>query len=180
MELFGFPLQTIYLVMLIVFGVLTLLYLLFADILEGIATTSFDFFNPTLCLAFFTFFSAGGYILERLSPFKSIFIVLISIITSLFLVTLLNVFILIPLSKAEESLVYTQDSLKGRIGKVIIPIPEDGFGEVLLESNSGRISKPAACFEGSAINEGQIVLVIDIQHGVLYVSPHEFSEEFYS
>ncbi|WP_108669148.1 NfeD family protein [Peribacillus acanthi] len=178
MELFGIPLHTIYLFMLIGFGVLTLLYVLFGDVLEGIAS-SIDFLNPTLLLSFFTFLSASGYLLERLTPLNGLIILMINVFLSLALVTLINFFILVPLSKAEESLVYTQESLIGRLGKVIIPIPKDGFGEVLIESNSGRISKPAACFEGSSIIEGQTVLVIDIKKGVLYVSLHESVEEMY-
>lgn len=77
------------------------------------------------------------------------------------------------MSKSEESLAYTEDSLKGRIGNVIIPIPKDGFGEVLLESISGRISKPAASFDNEEIAEGKKILVIDVKNGVLYVVPHQ-------
>lgn len=171
MELFGIAIQSIYLYTLIISGSLIILYLFFGDIIEGVSEAS-SFLNPVLILSFLTFMSAIGYLLEAITELNSILILVIAVISSLILDTLLNVFVLIPLSKSEESLVYTEDSLKGRLGNVIIPIPENGFGEVLIESISGRISKPAASFDNGNIEEGKKVLVIDVKNGVLYVVPH--------
>lgn len=170
MEIFGIEIQTIYLYTLIISGSLIILYLFFGDVIEGISEAT-GFLNPVLILAFLTFLSAIGYVLEALTGLNSILILVIAAIVSIILDTLLNVFVLIPLANSEESLVYTEDSLKGRLGNVIIPIPENGFGEVLIESISGRISKPAASFDNKVIEEGKKVLVIDIKDGVLYVVP---------
>src|SRR5699024_884282 len=87
--------------------------------------------------------------------------------------TLLNVFVLVPMSTAEESLTYTEDSLRGRVGKIIVPIPEGGFGEIVIRSKSGLISKPAAHYDTGMIDAGKRVLVIDNQQGVLLVVPYE-------
>ncbi|KAB2337276.1 hypothetical protein F7731_06580 [Cytobacillus depressus] len=171
MELFGIPIQTVYLYTLIISGSLIILYLFFGDIIEGISEAT-SFLNPVLVLAFLTFLSAIGYLLETLTEMNSILIIVIAAIVSLILDALLNVFVLIPLANSEESLVYTEDSLKGRLGNILITIPEDGFGEVLIESISGRISKPAASFDNKAIAEGTKVLVVDVKDGVLYVVPH--------
>ncbi|HWO77361.1 MAG TPA: hypothetical protein VNM69_15960 [Bacillus sp. (in: firmicutes)] len=176
MELFGAPIESIYLAALIISGLITVLYILFGDVLEGV-TEATGFLNPTLLLAFFTFFSASGYLWEILTPLNSILIIAISILIAILLDTLLNVFVLIPLSSAEESLVYTEESLKGRIGKVILSVPKDGYGEVVIESNSGNIAKPAASFDDLPIPEGSQVLVIDVKSGVLYVTPHESFDE---
>ncbi|MBY0120963.1 hypothetical protein [Bacillus sp. S/N-304-OC-R1] len=171
-ELFGIGIQTIYLYTLIISGSLIILYLFFGDVVEGLSEGT-NFLNPVLILAFLTFLSSIGYLLEALTALNSFLILVIAAIFSIILDTLLNVFVLIPLSKSEESLVYTEDSLKGRLGNVIIPIPENGFGEVLIESISGRISKPAASFENKNIEEGKQVLVIDVKNGVIYVVPHK-------
>ncbi|GAA0328729.1 NfeD family protein [Bacillus carboniphilus] len=176
MELFGTPIETIYLTALIISGIITVLYILFGDVLEGVAEAT-GFLNPTLILSFITFFSASGYLFEQLTPLNSLLIIAISAIIAIILDVLLNVFVLVPLASAEESLVYTEESLKGRIGKVIISVPEDGFGEVVIESNSGNIAKPAASFDDLPIKEGSQVLVVDIKSGVLYVTPHESFDE---
>ncbi|GIN92181.1 putative membrane protein YuaF [Siminovitchia terrae] len=172
MTLFGMPIETIYLILLIVSGSLTILYLFFGDVLEGLGEAT-GFLSPILILAFITFFSAGGYILELLISLNSFLIMGIAAITAFLLDIILNVFVLVPMSSAEQSLSYTEKSLEGRIGKVIISIPEKGFGEVVIESYSGMISKPAASFEDMEIPEGSEVLVIEVKDGVLHVMPYK-------
>jgi len=174
MEIFGFNVETLYLFGIMIGGILTLLYILFGDILEGVAEVSPDgFLNPTLVLSFITFLSASGYLFEKLSAIHNLIIFVISIVIALILVILLNVFVLIPLSSAEESLAYKEEDLKGRIGKVIISIPDDGFGEVVLEGKGGTIAMSAKGFQDEAIDYDTKVLVIDIKDNVLYVIPHE-------
>ncbi|WP_404459005.1 hypothetical protein [Oceanobacillus kapialis] len=170
--LFGTQIEDIYLIILLIAGGLTILYLFFGDILEGVGEV-FGFINPVLILCFFAFFSATGYLLENITSLSRVLIVLLAAGIALILDTLLHIFVLVPLSSAEESLSYTEESLKGRVGKIIVPIPEDGFGEIVLESKSGMISKPATGFDNTIIYEGTKVLVLEVKNGVLYVVPYE-------
>ncbi len=174
MEVFGLPLETVYLYGLIFSGAITILYLFFGDVLSGFLE---GFFNPAVLFSFITFFSAGGYIAEVSTSLPSLWIAGLSAIISLILTTLLNVFILIPVSTAEESLVYKEADLRGRVGTVITAIPENGYGEVLIESISGRIAKPASGFDGQAIGNGEKVLVIDVANGILQVGLYEEAEK---
>ena len=179
LTLFGVPIETIYLYALIIAGILIVIYLFFGDVLEGIGEETF--LNPVLILAFIVFFSTSGYVLEKVTSLHSLMIIAISAVIALIFDTLLNVFILIPLASAEESLSYTEESLKGKVGKVIIPIPDNGFGELIIENKFGTITKPAAHIENKSVAEGQNVLVLDIKNGVLYVEPYEYdplSERF--
>ena len=175
MTLFGAPIENIYLTLLIIAGGLTVLYLFFGDVLEGIGE-AVGFLNPVLILSFITFFAATGYILEFITPLHSMIIAAIAIVLAFILDTLMNVFILIPLSSAEESLSYTEESLRGKVGKIIIPIPKDGFGEIVIESKFGMISKPATGIENEAIAEGMQVLVLKVEKGVLYVEPYDYND----
>lgn len=179
MDLFGSSLETIYLMMLILAGILTLLYLFFGDFLEGFGDIS-PFLNPALILAFITFFSASAYILELVTSLPTLVIAAIAIVIAFILDTILNLFIFIPMASAEESLSYTEESLKGRVGKIIIPIPLNGFGEIFIESKSGMISKPAASYDNEIIAEGKRVLVIEVKKGVLYVIPYENDLDIHS
>jgi len=172
MELFGTPIETIYLYTLFIIGALTVLFIFFGDAAHGTAA-GLDFLNPVIVLAFITFMSATGYILEKVTSLNSYLILVIAVIISFILDVILNIFVLLPLSKAEESLVYTAESLNGRVGKVIITIPANGFGEVVLESTSGMISKSARSFDDSTIKEGATVLVIDAETGFLTVKEYE-------
>ncbi len=172
MELFGTPIENIYLCVLIIAGILTILYLFFGDFIEVFGEIS-PFLNPALILAFITFFSAAAYILELVTSLSSIVIVILSSIIAFILAAVLNIFVFIPMKSAEESLSYTEDSLKGRVGKIILSVPEDGFGEIVIKSKSGTISKPAASYDNDLIQEGTRVLVIEVKNGVLYVVPYE-------
>ncbi|RDU37768.1 hypothetical protein DRW41_08060 [Neobacillus piezotolerans] len=172
----GVPIETIYLYSLIIAGALTLLYVLFSDLLSGLLD-SFDFLNPVLLFSFITFLSAGGFILEKVTALSSLVILLISAGISAILVTLLNVFVLVPLSQAEASLSYNDSDLRGRIGKVITSIPVNGYGEVMIDSISGRIAKPASSYDGTEIGSGKDVLVVDTANGVLQVAVKEKLEQ---
>jgi hypothetical protein len=107
MELFSIPLETIYLYGLIISGILTVLYVLFADVFHfhGFGD-GLGFLNPVLIFAFVTILSGSGYLFERLSSLHYLLILGISAVAAFIVVTLLNVFVLVPLSSAEESLVY--------------------------------------------------------------------------
>ena len=176
MDIFGVPLQTIYLYGLIISAIFMFLYLLFGDVIEGVFE-GVSFLNPILLFSFLTIFTASGYLLELLTSLHSLLGASISAMISLILVTLLNIFVVIPLSTAEESLVYEESDLKGRIGTVITTIPVDGYGEMMIESFSGRIAKSAKSFDHVEIPQGSTVLVVDVVNGVVHVIIHEDLEE---
>ncbi|MCK1991068.1 hypothetical protein GW626_12055 [Peribacillus muralis] len=171
MELFGVPLQTIYLYGLIIFGGLTFLFILFNDIFSGLELP--DLLNPTLIFSFLTVFFASGFLLESLTELNSVMNAAISLLISFSIVTLLNVFVLIPISSAEESLTFHDNDLRGRVGRVLTSVPVDGFGEVLIESISGSIAKTAASYQNEEIVSDTKVLIIEVKNGVIYVMPHE-------
>lgn len=174
MEVLGYELQTLYLYGLVAGGISTLIIILFGDLLEGIfEAISEGPFNPTLVLSFITFTSSIGYILEKFTSINSIIVLIFSLVIGFILVTLLNIFILIPLSQAEATLAYSDQDLKGRVGKVIVSIPVDGYGEVIIEGKGGNIAKSAVSFDDVPIAYGIEVLVIDVVNGVLHVVPHE-------
>lgn len=166
--------EVLYVYILLISGCITLLLLFFGDMLgldaleEGI-----PFFNPVLIMCYVTFASASGFIFERLTDLNSIFILVIAMILSLALTILLNLFVLIPLKSAEVSLAYTEQSLGGQIGKVIVPIPVDGFGEIVIETINGLISKSAVGYENEFIDYDKEVLIIEVKDGVVYVKEYE-------
>ncbi len=179
MEPFSIPLETIYMYGLIISGAITILYVLFADVFhfQG-AGDGLHFLNPVLLFAFVTIFSASGYLFEGLTALNYLLIMAISAIIAFIVVTLLNVFVLVPLSSAEESLVYKETDLIGRVGTVITTIPANGFGEVLIDSISGRIAKSAISFDGREIQNGEKILVIHVENGVLQVTNQHKLEDY--
>lgn len=172
MELFGYPITSIYLTVLIVAGLATVVYMLFSDLAEGIGEGS-ALLNPAILLAFITFVAATGYILELTTSWHSLLIISIAVIVAVILDFFLYFFILLPMKSAEVSLAYTDDSLTGQVAKVIVPIPEDGYGEIVIESVNGIISKRAMSYENQPIDYGKEVLIIEVKEGTFIVKEYE-------
>ncbi len=149
-----------------------ILYLFLCDVVDGVGE-GIPFFNPTVILAFLTFFAAIGLIIETFTSLNSILIGIISAIISLVLDILLYYFILIPLKSAEVSMAYTEESLGGQVGRVIVPIPIDGFGEVIIETVNGIISKRATSYDNVAIPYDARVLIVEVSNGTLFVREYE-------
>lgn len=165
-------LENIYLTVLIVVGIGTVLYFFFGDAVDGIGE-GIPFFDPALVMAFITFTAAGSYIFERYTGLQSVIGLLIAIFLAISLSTLLYFFVLLPIRSAEVSLAYTDESLEGVLGKVIVPIPQDGFGEVLVQVGGGVISKRATSIDNKPIDYEQQVLVIEVKDSTLFVKEYD-------
>lgn len=170
--------STLYLYALAAAACGVLLSVVFSDLIPGID----QIFHPTLILSFVILTSAFGFGLEHLTSLGSLVILLISAGISLILTSLLHLFIFVPLAKAEQSISFSEQTLEGRSAIVILPIPEDGYGEILVDDVSGRIAKSAVLFEGPALAQGTKVIIIEIKQSVAHVMtyPTQWKEEMFS
>lgn len=155
-------------------GGITIIYVLFSDVVDGV--TESEIINPPVLLAFITLFSAGGYLLEEMTSWNSYLIAGFSLVSALILVTILNVFVLIPIKNAEQSMAYTDQSLIGRQGKVVVPIPSDGFGQIIIESKTALITKAAVSFDNKNIDIHTNVIVVEIKPGSLIVKASDITK----
>lgn len=167
--LLGYPLTTVYMTVLIVVGLLTLLYVLFADIADGLAD-GIPFFDLAIILPFITIGSAIGYILEVFTALSPFIVFIIALITSALLTAFLYTFLFVPLRRADVSLAYSDASLEGQAARVLTPIPLDGYGEILIEGVSGSISKRAKSFDETEIEYGTVVVIVEVIDGTAYVA----------
>jgi membrane protein implicated in regulation of membrane protease activity len=170
--MFGYSIEMIYLTTLIVIGCCTILYLFFSDITDG-SFEAIPFVDPAVILSFITFTAAIGYFFERFFSFSSLIIFVIAIILSALFTALLYYFLLVPLRSAEVSLVYTDESLEGQLAKVIVPVPLNGFGEIVIETVNGIISKRAASYHDVEIPYDSQVLIIEMREGTAFIAVYE-------
>lgn len=140
--------------------------------LDG-AFEGIPFIDPAVILSFITIASAGGFLLEKFTSLSSLYILILTCFISAVFSALIYYFLLVPLKAAEVSLAYTEDSLGGQVGKVIVPIPVDGFGEVVIETVNGIISKRATGFDNEAIDYDEEVLIIEAKDGTVYVKKYD-------
>lgn len=164
--------EQIYLTVLVVMGFSTILYIFFGDIAEGISE-GIPFLNPAVLLAFGTLTSAIGYILEVTTLLDSWLVLVAAGISGVGIDFLLYYFILLPMSSSEVSLAYTDESLAGQLGKVITPIPIDGYGEIVIETVNGLLHKRSTGYDNEEIDYGKEVLVIDVKEGTFLVREYE-------
>ena len=168
--------QTLYLYGLIIGGVLTLLYMLFGDVFElidGIGeSTPGSVFNPPVILSFIAVLSGAGYIFEFRNSFDHLTNFVLATLISLVIVSIIHFFVLVPLTKSEQSTATSIADLIGKEGEVIITIPANGIGEVLIRSPFGSTGNIAKCASNTEISQGTFISVIEIdQDGVLIVEP---------
>ena len=98
---------------------------------------------------------------------------LLSTLISVVIVSIIHLFILVPLSKSEQSTAASIFDLVGKDGEVITTIPSNGIGEILISSQFGSTGNVATSIKNSEIMQGTFVLVIDVnEHGVLLVTPY--------
>ncbi|MFG3613686.1 hypothetical protein [Rummeliibacillus stabekisii] len=175
MDFHTWSIEQWYLSLLIILAICMVFYLFFGDMVEGVGE-GIPFFNPAVILAFLTFYTATGWVLETFTALNSISIAIISVIAAIILDILLYYFVLIPLKSAEVSMAYTEESLGGQVGKVIVPVPVDGYGEVVIETVNGIISKRAASYDLVEIPYDAKVLVIEVKESTVFV--REYSPIF--
>lgn len=161
--------EQIFLYGLFIIGLLTILYVLFADAIEGLDA---GIFNPTSILSFLLFTCASGCLLLKLTNWNEAVVIIAALVISAVLTFLLYFFVLVPLSSAEVSTAYTDQSLQGLVGKVIVPIPKDGFGEIVIETINGVISKRAVGYDNEEIEYEKQVLIIEVENGTFLVKEY--------
>lgn len=161
--------EQFFLYSLIGIGLITILYVLFADAIDGMDSS---IFNPTTILSFLLFICASGFILLKLTDWDEKIVLIVAIIISSILTFLLYFFILVPLASAEVSTAYTNESLQGQVGRVIVPIPSNGFGEIVIETVNGLISKRATGYDNEEIEYDKQVLIIDTDEGTFLVKEY--------
>ncbi|MGX7024197.1 hypothetical protein [Vagococcus hydrophili] len=166
----GYPLDTIYLYVLIGCTVVSILLFIFGDI--------FDFdgpIDPMLIVPWLAFTSLFGIIGEKFTDVTSIIVFLLSGGLAMIIVFLMNFYILVPLKNSEASIAVTEKDLEGRKATVITPIPLKGMGEIKISSVTGIITRPASYYEPQEVEvkAGSDVLVIEIKDRVCYVVPYK-------
>ncbi|WP_238473783.1 hypothetical protein [Paenisporosarcina cavernae] len=160
--------QEIYFYALIICGVLSVLYAFFGDLSDaGDGVISFS----TL-LAFLTLTSAGGFLFHYLTSWNEVLIVFISMVIASILTFAFYYFLLVPLSSAETSVAYSDAQLAGQTATVIVPIPSDGFGEILVKAGGGNVPKRAAGWSNEEIEYGKEVLIVDVKDGTFLVQAY--------
>ncbi|OGX68418.1 MAG: protease [Paenibacillus sp. RIFOXYA1_FULL_44_5] len=162
----------------IIFSFVTVI---FGDLIGSMLGGVFDFmsshahaaFQPMTLVGGITAFGGAGILLTKYAAFGPPLVFAASLIIAL-LVSVVVFFVYIrPMENAENSLAFSIQELTGKLGEITIPIPHQGYGEVLIHLGAAGIYQIAASFDGDEIETGARVVVVDVKEDVLLVSRFE-------
>ncbi|WLV24876.1 NfeD family protein [Aciduricibacillus chroicocephali] len=152
-----------YLVILIAgFSLMVILTLILGDIDLG-------FISVMELGNFITLFGLFGYLGTEHTDYGKTAVTVIAVILAALVAVILQVFIFKPLMRSENSITLRDNDLEGSEGRVITSIPEDGFGEILIERKTGNVFRSAKSQDGSPVDFDEIVQIIKIEQGCAVV-----------
>lgn len=126
--------------------------------------------NLTLYILFATVFGGVGWIMLNSYPFLAkVIIITISVVSGLFICTLVNNLVMKPLKKAQNTSAPEQEELIGVRAVVTETIFAEGFGEIRYEVKGNSFTSPAKSTTGVEIKAGKEVAICWIENHVYYV-----------
>lgn len=157
----------------IIFAVITIL---FGDIIDNILD-SFDFVDTTVIVTGITIFGGTGILLNTYTSWKTIFVLLLTIIITMLLSTLLFFLYIKPMKSCENSIAFSTKDFIGKVGEVTVPISRKGFGEIILKIGAGNTNQIAASYDEEEYSTGSKVIVTKVNAGTLYVSRYQEEDQ---
>ena len=126
--------------------------------------------RPAPISAFLTVFGGAGMIIyARLG--NIVITLLIATILGLAVAYGLIKFVLIPLSRAQNTSTVEKQSLIGQVATVNEKIFKDSFGKISYHVNGSNVSSPAKSENGEEIPAGTYVEIVYIEKNTYYVRP---------
>lgn len=153
----------------------TLISTLFGDLLGGWLEGVFDFLSadflkPVVTASAITTFGGSGVLLTRYTSMSAIVIVILAVLIALILSVIIYFGYVKPMENSENSIGFSTSELPGKLGEVTIPIPSNGYGEVMIKLVSGNTLHIASSWDRKDISVGRLVVVVNTEDGVVQVS----------
>lgn len=150
--------------MLLLISIFIAVFMLIFDIDEVVPLPILDLSTVNYFVAIF---SASGYLLNKITD-NLIIIILISTLVSIVLTTIIYL-VLKPIKKTEATMAYDIKDLIGNEASVITNISGDSVGEIFINTGLVVNNRPAKSIDGSDIESGKKVLIMEIKENIFYV-----------
>jgi len=135
------------------------------------------FVSPTTIGSFVTVFGGCGYFLSANTELNKLIIAGISIVSALFLATLMFFFVVLPLLRADKSAAKSAEDMIGKTAEVVTLIMGGLKGEILYEQGGVRLSAPARITSGGTVRQGELVKITGVSSGTFIVETMESGRE---
>lgn len=164
----------------LIFGVLfALTTILFGEILgqvfdgicEFVSGDHLEWLQTMLVVTWLTVFGGSGVLSTYYcTDFDARMTLAVSLLTATVLCKVFYFSYVKPMRNSENSTGVSLKDLVGKPGEVIVPVPADGYGEVLIRAGASNTNQIAASSDRVGLSVGCEIIVVDIKDGVLYVS----------
>jgi len=158
---------------LIFFGVgvgFILLSLLLGEFMET-EGSAFSFLKPTLIAVFLTVVGGLGLLLTPrfYGSLGDGVVLAISIMGGFVVATAVNIAIVKPLYKAQNTSTFGKEETIGLRATVISYIPAGGYGKISYSISGSLVTSPAKSEDGDEIKSGESVEIVNIEGSTYYV-----------
>lgn len=149
--------------------VLALLSLIAGDWLESIFCL--DALHPMVVASACTVTGGAGMLLLKHTALTTFTVLALALAGALVLSVAVFYGYVRPVRHSETSTAFSMKELPGRDAVVSVTIPAQGYGEVMVRIGAGSTSQVAASFDGTQIEKETTVVIVEVNDGVVYVSP---------
>lgn len=132
---------------------------------------SVDFLKPVISASAVTSFGGAGILLTRYTGLGPAVIVIASILIAGLLSVGVYFAYVKPMENSENSTGFSNSELPGKMGEVTVPIPAQGYGEIMIRLVAGNTIHIASSWDRKDIPAGTSVVVVDTtMEGTVQVS----------
>lgn len=135
--------------------------------------TSVSPFNFVSFTAFLAWFGGTGFLITRFSSLWFAFGLFIAVVVGLMGAAIVFFFLTRILISREENMDAASYEMAGVLGKISMPIRQDGTGEIIYSQAGTRRTCGARSEDGSTIQKGAEVMVSHYEKGIAYVKRWE-------
>ncbi|MFC6331291.1 protease [Paenibacillus septentrionalis] len=171
--------ETLFWVCFLIGIVYTVAVVIFGDALAGALDASLEWLQldnlpvlqPLTLISGLTIFGGSGIVLLNFSLLSMALVITFALVIAVIGVIIVYFVYIKPMANAENSTGYSIFDLVGKEAQVVVPIPSNGYGEVIVKTAGGISNHTAASYDQVEIVGDQSVVVIEVKEGVLFVSP---------
>ena len=130
-------------------------------------------FNFITLTAFLAWFGGTGYLITRFSSIWFALGLMIAMAAGLFGAGIVFLFLTRVLMSHEENMDAADYEMIGVLGRISMPIRENGTGEIIYSQAGTRRTCGARCENGTALEKGTEIMVSRYEKGIAYVKRWE-------
>jgi membrane protein implicated in regulation of membrane protease activity len=132
-----------------------------------------DYIHPMVIMGGVTVLGGTGIVFTEYTSLPLWLNIILSILIAGICSILVYLGYVKPMQRTENSTGYSIQELTGKLAEVIVPIPAQGFGEVMVKVGAANTNQIAASFDKEEIQSGSKVVVVEVKDHVLFVCRFE-------